>query len=98
MALKTTQGELKRKFREEIKELKIAIWLMCADCEGFFLNPYQKCLDKNCSLYKFYPTAGKASSPTFKKKIYESAKRRDNHKEVLSQITKLEPKNVREES
>ena len=98
MALKTTQSQLKRKFREEIRELENAAHLMCADCMGFFLDPYEKCSDKNCPLYKFYPTAGKVSSPTFKKKIYELAKRRGNPKEILLQITKSEPKKVKEKA
>ena len=86
MALKTTQRELKRGFHEEIAELKMAIWLKCGDCMGFFLDPYQSCTSKNCPLRKFYPTEGKARSPKFKEKLIELAKGYDNPPNIISSI------------
>ena len=53
MALKITQLQLKRKFREEIRELKYAIYAKCFDCCGFQADGCMDCEIKDCSLYPY---------------------------------------------
>lgn len=53
MALKTTQRELKRKFREEIKNLKWAIYAECFGCMSFQGDGYYDCGIKTCPLYDY---------------------------------------------
>ncbi len=53
MPLKTTQRELKRKFRKEIKNLKWAIFGKCFDCSGFQADGYMDCEMDDCSLYPY---------------------------------------------
>jgi len=53
MALKTTQQELKKRYKEEIAELKDAIKLKCWDCTGFQADGYEDCEIYDCSLYPY---------------------------------------------
>ena len=53
MALKTTQRELKKKFRAEIKSLKWAIYAKCFDCMGFQADGYYDCKMNDCPLYPY---------------------------------------------
>ena len=53
MALKTTQRELKLKFKKEIKALKYAILCKCFDCCGFQADGYMDCEMRNCPLYPY---------------------------------------------
>jgi len=53
MAHKTTQLELKRKFKKEIKDLKYAIYGKCYDCMGFQADGYLDCEMKDCPLYPY---------------------------------------------
>ena len=53
MALKTTQRELKRKFREETKDLKYAIYGKCYDCMNFQADGYYDCEMDDCPLYQY---------------------------------------------
>ena len=86
MALKTTQNQLKREFREEIRQLKKAIQLQCAQCMGFFLDGYETCSDEACPLNRFYPRKGKAQSRAFKEQMVDVAKVYGNEREVLNEI------------
>ncbi len=92
MALKTTQHQLKKKFKQEILELKTAIKLQCANCMGFFLDPYSACIDNNCPLRKYYPRPGTVKSKNFKLAMAEVAKGYDNPKEIMSEITEVKAK------
>lgn len=92
--LKTKQIDLKRKFKAEIGELRMAAQLKCADCLGYFVDPYESCTDKHCPLRRFYPTKGKVqNSQKFRKEMARLAKARDNHPSFVSSIDKLEPSN-----
>ena len=53
MALKTTQNQLKRKFKEEITALQDAIHLQCFECMGDQADGYIPCTDTVCPLYPF---------------------------------------------
>ena len=53
MALKTTQRELKRKFKKEAQSLRWAIFGRCFDCTGFQADGYMDCGMKDCSLYPY---------------------------------------------
>ena len=53
MALKTTQIQLKKKFRKEITALKDAIYLKCYECSAFQADGYSDCQITDCSLYPF---------------------------------------------
>jgi len=53
MALKTTQRELKRKFKKEIQTLRWVIYGKCYDCSGFQADGYTDCGMKDCSLYPY---------------------------------------------
>lgn len=53
MALKTTQIQLKRKFRVKIKALRYAIYGKCYDCSGFQADGYQDCQMEDCPLYPY---------------------------------------------
>lgn len=52
MALKTTQTELKRRFKKQIKDLKYAIYAECFACTGFQTNGYADCEMDDCPLYQ----------------------------------------------
>lgn len=53
MALKTTQRQLKRRFRSEVKNLKWAILAKCFDCSGFQADGYMDCKMDDCPLYPY---------------------------------------------
>jgi len=53
MALKTTQIELRRKFKKEIAALKEAIHLQCFQCSGCQADGYANCEITDCPLYPF---------------------------------------------
>lgn len=53
MALKITRRELKKRFKDEIAELKDAIKLKCFDCSGSQADGYQDCGMDDCSLYPY---------------------------------------------
>lgn len=53
MALKTTQRQLKKKYKEEIKALKWAIYGKCHDCLGFRIDSAAICSSPCCPLYKY---------------------------------------------
>jgi len=53
MALKITQSQLKKKFKEEIKGLRWAIHAQCFDCVGFQADGYQNCEINACPLYPY---------------------------------------------
>jgi hypothetical protein len=53
MALKTTQIQLKRKYRAEIAALKEAIHLQCFQCSGCQADGYDNCEIPDCPLYPF---------------------------------------------
>lgn len=84
--------EIIRRAKAGKVELLGAIQLKCGDCMGFFLDPYEGCTDKQCPLYNYYPTKGRASSPSYKIDLARLAKARDNPSYIISEIKKLEPK------
>lgn len=53
MALKTTQYQLKREFKEEVKNLKYAIYGKCYDCSSFQADGYMDCEMTDCPLYPY---------------------------------------------
>jgi len=53
MVLKTTQRQLKKRFKIEIKELKYAIYAKCFDCCGFQADGYMDCGIEDCPLYPY---------------------------------------------
>ena len=53
MALKTTRWEFKKRFKEEIAELKDTIKLKCFDCSCFQADGYQDCEINDCPLYPY---------------------------------------------
>ena len=57
MALKTTQNQLKRQFKEEKTILKDAIYLKCYECSAFQGDGYFDCQIKSCPLYDFRLTS-----------------------------------------
>jgi len=86
-----TKFELIRRAKAREAELLRAIQLMCGDCMGLFLNPYMPCTSDKCPLRSYYPTKGRAKSPSFKKDLVELTKAYDNHPDIVSEINKLEP-------
>ena len=93
MALKKTQSQLKKEFRAIISEMRLAVRLKCADCFGYFADPYEPCTDKLCPLRKFYPTRGIiANNKTFRKEMFKLAKARDNDPSFISGLEKSEAK------
>ena len=86
-----TQHQIKREFRAEIADLKMAVRLMCADCLGYFVDPYEPCTDQLCPLRKFYPTKNLAKhGKNLRKEMVKLAKARDNHPSFVSEIGKDE--------
>lgn len=53
MSLKTTQRDLKRRFKNQIQNLQWAIYGKCYDCTGFQADGYQDCGMKDCPLYPY---------------------------------------------
>ena len=53
MALRITQNQLKRKFKEEITALQDAIHLQCFECMGNQGDGYVPCTDTKCPLFPF---------------------------------------------
>lgn len=53
MALKTTQRELKKRFKKETQDLRWAIFGKCFDCMGFQADGYMDCEMLNCPLYPY---------------------------------------------
>ena len=51
--LKTTQNQLKKSYKEVIRNLKYAIYGKCYDCMGFQTDGYVDCEIKTCSLYPY---------------------------------------------
>lgn len=92
MKLKKTKNQMKREFRQEIEKLKLAIWLKCGECSGYFLDPYEPCSSLACPLRKLFPMAGRIRRRLFKQKLAEVAKAYDNQSFIISQITKDEAK------
>jgi len=62
MALKKTQNQLKREFKEELKKLKWAIYGKCYDCYGFQADRYEDCGVKDCPLYPYRLKQSKGST------------------------------------
>ena len=78
MALKTTQIQLKRRFRKEITALKDAIHLQCFECMGNQADGYIPCPDKKCPLYPFrLRQMATQSSDRLKKKALALRKARE---------------------
>lgn len=84
-----TKNELKRLHKEEVAQLKTAIWLKCGDCLGFFLDPYEPCTSKTCPLRKFYPKAGTVRSRVFKQQLAALAKEYGNDTNLVERIQSL---------
>ena len=53
MVLKTTQKQLKKEFKTQIRGLKYAIYGKCFECSGFHADGYQDCENIDCSLYVY---------------------------------------------
>jgi len=84
-----TKNELKRLHKEEVAELKTAIWLKCGDCTGFFLDPYEPCSSQTCPLRKFYPKAGTVRSKAFKAQLAKLAEEYGNDENIVRRIESL---------
>jgi len=84
-----TKNELKRLHKEEVAELKAAIWLKCGDCMGFFLDPYEPCSSQTCPLRKFYPKASVIRSKAFKGQLAMLAKEYGNDENIVRRIESL---------
>lgn len=85
MARETLSG-VKKKYQKELGEIKKAVWLKCADCQGYFVDGYFACLDKKCPLRSSYPPERTIASPNFKKMMGELAKSKKNDQEFLEKI------------
>ena len=78
MALKTTQRQLKKKFRAEIKKLKTAIKLHCCECMGWMVDGVYDCGITDCPLYPYrLKTGPKRWSEEFTKLVAEYRKKRE---------------------
>lgn len=105
---KMTKGEIKHKFRQEIKVMDLAIKLNCFDCHGRAADGYEDCKMENCALYRYRLKKGNLRSVDLKaiftqvNKIFLSGGHISRfYKDVLSdnqnlalKIKKLRPKNV----
>jgi len=60
MALKTTQNQLKKEFKEKVKNLQYAIYGECYDCMGFQADGYKDCQMTDCPLYTYRLTKNKS--------------------------------------
>jgi len=53
MALKKTQNQLKKEFRQKIQKLEYAIYAKCFDCMCFQADGYYDCEMDDCPLYQY---------------------------------------------
>lgn len=83
MALKTTQNQLKKEFRKQIKELKYAIYGKCYDCTGFHADGYADCEMNDCPLYPYRLKQNKSRWPKSLASYLSLVKRRIDVKEEL---------------
>lgn len=85
MARETIKS-IKKKYRSELEKMKKSLWLKCAECQGFFIDGYRPCPNKNCPLRSFYPPRRTAEADDFRKKMVELAEKNKNNPEFLEKI------------
>lgn len=83
MALKQTQNQLKREFKEKLQKLQYAIYGQCYDCMGFHADGYHDCEMKDCPLYTYRLRANRARWSKSLASYLGSVKRQIQQKEVV---------------
>jgi len=77
--LKTKQRDLKA----IIASNKESVAMKCAECLAFFVDGYEKCTSKTCSLLRLFPTASYISKGTFIEKMKAKARELGNDEKAF---------------
>lgn len=81
-----TLDQVRKKAQKEVKEIKKSVWLKCAECQGFFVDGYQACPNKDCPVRSFYPPQRTIESAAFKNEMASLAKKHKNDEEFVDKI------------
>lgn len=78
--------QIRKGFEEAVTSQKEAIAMKCAECLGFFVDGWEKCTSKTCSLIKFFPAASFVNPDKFLEKMREKARELGNDNSFVTRI------------